>query len=109
MHRHEGFTSVDCELAKLQTSTNLCAPDPIYAKLATSINLKSQKARNLVGKAKTSKNAQALLNRAAKQLTGLRNRITKAGDKGKITAACRTRLDALIAERLALVQGLGTP
>jgi len=109
VHSHVGFTSVDCELAKLQTSTNLCAPDPIYAKLATSINLKSQKARNLVGKAKTSKNAQALLNRATKQLTGLLNRISKAGDKGKITTACRTHLSALIAERLALVQGLGTP
>jgi len=109
VHGHEGFTAVDCELAKLQTSNNLCAPDPIYTKLATSITFKSIKARNLVGKAKTSKNAEALLARAAKQLTILRNRITKAGDKGKITAACRTKLDALIAERLALVQGLGTP
>ena len=110
MHRHEGFTSVDCEIAKLQTSTNLCAPDPIYTKLATSITLKSQKARSLVGKAKTNtKNPQALLNRAAKQLTGLRNRITKAGDKGKITPACRAKLDALVGDRLALVQGLGTP
>jgi hypothetical protein len=72
--------------------------------------VKSQKARNLVIKAKTNaKNAQALLNRAANQLTGLRNRITKAGEKGKITPACSSKLDALFAERLALVQGLGTP
>lgn len=111
VHRHEGFTSVECELGKLETgAASLCAPDPVYAKLATSITLKSTKAHKLVTKAKgNAKTAQALLSRAAKQLTGLRNRITKAGDKGKITPACRAKLDALVGERLALVQGLATP
>ena len=111
MHSHVGFTAVECELGKLQTgAANLCAPDPIYAKLATSITLKSTKAAKLVAKAKLKpKTAQALLTRAGKQLTGLRTRIEKAGERGKITTACAASLDDLIAEKLSLVQGLSIP
>lgn len=112
MHRHEGFGAVACELGKLQTgSADLCAPDPIYAKLATSITLKGTKALKLVGKAQNNtKKGQALLKRAAKQLASLRNRIAKAFERNqKITAACRTTLDALVAERQTLVEGLSTP
>ena len=111
VHRHEGFDAVSCELGKLQTgAASLCAPDPIFAKLATALTLKGTKARNLVGKAENNtKTGQALLNRAAKQLTSLRNRIAKVGDRGKITPACRATLDAFVAERLTLVQGLTTP
>ena len=110
MHRHEGFGAVACELGKLTTTANFCAPDPIDAKLAKALTIKGAKAQTLVGKAETStKTAQKLLNRAVKALTGLRNRVARAGDRNKITANCRGTLDALLAERLALVQGLATP
>ena len=110
MHRHDGFGAVACEIAKLQASTNLCAPDPIYTKLATAITFKSLRARTLVVKAENNtKTGQALLTRAGKQLAQLRNRIGKAGDRGKITPACRAKLDALLAERQTLVEGLSTP
>ena len=111
MHRHEGFDAVECEIAKLQTNTvNLCAPDPIYPKLASTIIFKSIKVGKLLARAETStKFQQALLNKAVKQLTFLRNRFTKAADRGKITPACFTKLDTLVARGLTLVQGLATP
>ena len=111
MHRHEGFTAVECEVAKLQTGTvNFCAPDPIYPKLASGIIFKSVRVGKLLDRAEEKpKTADAIVGRAAKQLTQLRNRITKAAERGKITPACFAKLDALVADRLALVQGLSTP
>lgn len=110
MHRRDGFSAVACELGKLTATTNLCAPDPIDAKLAKGITVKGGKAQALIAKAETSpKTAQKLVNRALKALNVLRNRVARAADRNKITASCRTRLDALLAERVGLVQGLAAP
>jgi len=110
VHQRQGFDAVACELGKLTTPTNLCAPDPLDAKLAQALTIKGgTRARNLVGKAENNtKHGQNLLNRAVKQLTGLTNRITKANER-RITASCRTKLLALIADLQGLVQGLTTP
>ena len=110
VHQRQGFDAVACELGKLTTPTNLCAPDPLDAKLAQALTIKGgTRARNFVGKAENNtKTGQKLLNRALKQLTGLTNRITKASER-RITASCRTKLLALIADLQGLVQGLTTP
>ena len=109
MHRREGFDAVNCELAKL-TAGNLCGSDPVDLKLAKAFVIKGTLARNFVGKAENNtKTGQKLLNRAVKQLTGLRNKVAKVGDRGRISPSCRATLDALLADRLSLVQGLATP
>jgi len=109
VHRREGFDAVNCELAKL-TAGNLCGSDPVDLKLAKAFVIKGTLARNFVGKAENNtKTGQKLLNRAVKQLNGLRNKVAKVGDRGKISPSCRATLDALLADRLSLVQGLATP
>jgi cysteine-rich repeat protein len=102
VHSSEGFDAVNCELAKLLEPS--CAPDPIDARLMKTFRLKTTTARNLVGKAENNTKAETrLVGRALKQLNALRNRV---GRSKKITESCRATLDALIAERIALVQGL---
>ena len=109
VHRREGFDAVACELAKL-LEPNLCGTDPIDAKLAKAIVVKATRARTFVGKAENNtKTGQKLLARALRQLTELRNRVSKAGERGRLTSSCRTKLDNLLSERQALVQGLTTP
>ena len=110
LHRREGFDAVACELGKLTTPTDLCAPDPIYPKLAKAFTIKGTLARNFVGRAENNtKTGQNLLNRAVKQLNGLSNKVGRAGDRGKITPSCLSTLETLLTERLGLVQGLATP
>jgi hypothetical protein len=109
IHRREGFNAVACELAKL-TQGALCGADPVDKKLAKAFLFKGSIARNLLGKAENnSRNAQNLLNRVLKQLNGLRARVAKVGDRGKISPSCRATLDSLLSERVSLVQGLSTP
>jgi hypothetical protein len=111
VHTRAGFDAASCEIGKLTASSaSLCAPDPVDAKFAKALTAKGTKAQNLVGKAKSNpKNAQKLVNRVLKLFTYLRNRVARLGDRGKITANCRAKLDALLAERQSLVQGLSTP
>jgi hypothetical protein len=109
VHGRDGFDAVKCELGKL-TAGNLCGSDPVDLKLAKAFVIKGTLARNFVGKAENNtKTGQRLLNRAVKQLTGLRNRVAKVGDRGRISPTCRATLDALLSDRLSLVQGLSTP
>ena len=103
VHQTDGFDAVNCEIAKL-AAPDLCGTDPIDARLQKTFRLKSTNARNLLGRAENNtKTGQKLIGRATKQLTSLRNRVGRAK---KISESCRATLDALIAERLALVQGL---
>ena len=91
VHRRDGFDAVACELAK-------------------AFLFKGTLARNMFGKAENNtRNGQKLLNRVLKQLNSLRTRVARVGDRGKITPSCRATLDALLTERVALVQGLTTP
>ena len=109
VHRRDGFDAVACELAKL-TQGGLCGADPVENKLARAFLFKGTLARNMFGKAENNtRNGQKLLNRVLKQLNSLRTRVARVGDRGKITPSCRATLDALLTERVALVQGLTTP
>jgi hypothetical protein len=60
VHQRQGFDAVACELGKLTTPTNLCAPDPLDAKLAQALTIKGgTRARNFVGKPRTIKRVYA--------------------------------------------------
>jgi hypothetical protein len=111
VHGSEGFDAVSCEIGKLVTgAADLCAPDPINPRLANAFTVKGTRARNFVGRAENNTKAgQKLLNRAVDQLTILRNRVAKAGERGRITESCRAKLDSLLAERITLLEGLLTP
>ena len=98
-----------CELTKL-TQGGLCGGERVDIKLAKAFLFKGNIARNLLGRAENNtKNGQNLLNRVLRQLNGLRARVAKVGDRGRISPSCRATLDALLVERVSLVQGLATP
>lgn len=100
-----GFEAVACEIRKLASPAGICGNDGVELKLATVLVKKGTKASELVRKAATKDKAQAkLLKRAQKLLGSLSARVER--DSEKISAACLAILDALIDQRLGLVQGL---
>lgn len=109
VHSNQGFDATVCELGKL-LEPGLCGADPIDAKLQRAIEVKTTKARNLIGKAENNARVGAkLLGRAAKNLTSLFKRIGKSANRGKITPACRATLEQLVTARQALVGALPVP
>jgi hypothetical protein len=109
IHRREGFDAVACELAKL-TAGGLCGAERVDTKLARAFLYRGTLIRNFVGRAENNtRHGQRLLNRAVKQLESLLVRVDRVGDKGRISPACRATLEALLDERVSLVQGLATP